>query len=205
MKMKAKLLLISSFAVVAATGCKENGTKEIAKTEVAVKKINQPPPDKTSVSSKENVLTIEGDRVIIPNFKIEVNLSDKAVELLQKNKESIIASLFFYGDAADENSLPADIKKELGPNGLKLLVYDMEKIEVTQSNELEITNLSFPKKLYDALSSKDIYVNINVFSGRRAFKDNILNMEFYDAKFNEIISHSGFINLNGRLLTEDKN
>lgn len=203
--MKSKLLLISSFAVVAATGCKENATKETTKTEVAVKKSNQQQPVKTSASLKEVALKIEGDRVIIPNFKIEVNLSDKAVELLQKNKESIIASLFFYGDIADENSLPADIKKELGPNGLKLLVYDMENINVTQSNELEITNLSFPKKLYDALSSKDIYVNINVFSGRRVFKDNILDMEFYDSKFNEIISHSGFINLNGRLMTENKN
>ncbi|MDR6485689.1 hypothetical protein J2799_000174 [Chryseobacterium vietnamense] len=203
--MKAKLLLISSFAVVAATGCKENGTKEIVKTEIAVEKNNQQLLDKTSTSSKESALKIEGDRVIIPNFKIEVNLSDKAVELLQKNKESIIASLFFYGDVADENSLPADIKKELGPNGLKLLVYDKEKVNVTQSNELEITHLSFPKKLYDALSDKDIYVNINVFSGRRVFKDNVLDMEFYDSKFNEIISHSGFINLNGRLLAENKN
>jgi len=203
--MKAKLLLISSFAVVATTGCKENGTKEITKTEIAVEKNNQQLPDKTTGSSKEGALKIEGDRVIIPNFKIEVNLSDKAVELLQKNKESIIASLFFYGDVADENSLPADIKKELGPNGLKLLVYDMEKINVIQSNELEITHLSFPKKLYDALSDKDIYVNINVFSGRRVFKDNVLDMEFYDSKFNEIISHSGFINLNGRLLAENKN
>ncbi|MCQ9634249.1 hypothetical protein MP478_01685 [Chryseobacterium sp. WG14] len=201
--MKLKLILISLFTVVIAAGCTEKTTKEIAKTKATEKKDNQQ-PDKTALSSKEGSLTIEGDRVIIPNFKIEVNLSDKAVELLQKNKESIIASLFFYGDVRDENSLPEDIKKELGPNGLKLMVFDMEKIDVTQSNELEITNLSFPKKLYDALASKDIYVNINVFSGRRTFKDNILDMEFYDSKLNEIISHSSFINLNGRLMTEDK-
>lgn len=201
--MKLKLILISLFTVVIAAGCTEKTTKEITKTKATEKKDNQQ-PDKTALSSKEGSLTIEGDRVIIPNFKIEVNLSDKAVELLQKNKESIIASLFFYGDVRDENSLPEDIKKELGPNGLKLMVFDMEKIDVTQSNELEITNLSFPKKLYDALASKDIYVNINVFSGRRTFKDNILDMEFYDSKLNEIISHSSFINLNGRLMTEDK-
>ncbi|CAH0191085.1 hypothetical protein [Chryseobacterium sp. Bi04] len=202
--MKLKVILISLFTVVIAAGCTEKTTKEITKTKATDKKDNQQ-PDKTALPSKEGGLTIEGDRVIIPNFKIEVNLSDKAVELLQKNKESIIASLFFYGDVRDENSLPEDIKKELGPNGLKLMVFDMEKIDVTQSNELEITNLSFPKKLYDALASKDIYVNINVFSGRRTFKDNILDMEFYDSKLNEIISHSSFINLNGRLLTEDKN
>jgi len=204
--MKSKFLLISLFAIIIATGCKEKVTKEIPKAQATDKQGHQQEPNKTATSSsKEDSLKIVGDHVIIPNFKIEVNLSDKAVKSLQKNKESIIASLFFYGDASDENSLPEDIKKELGPNGLKLLVYDMEKIDINQSNEFEITNLSFPKKLYDALSSKEIYVNINVFSGRRTFKDNILDMEFYDSKLNEIISHSSFINLNGRLLTEDKN
>lgn len=202
--MKLKFLLLSLFAVAIAAGCKEKVTKKITEAEAIDKKNTKQQIDKTSFSSKEGDLRIEGDRVIIPNFKIEVNLSDKAVKSLQKNKESIIASLFFYGDV-DENTLPENIKKELGPNGLKLIAYDMEKVNITQSNEFEITNLSFPKKLYDALSSKDISVNINIFSGRRAFKDNILDMEFYDSKLNEIISHSGFINLNGRLLTEVKN
>lgn len=193
---------MSLFTLVMVVSCKEKGAPKVAKEGITGTKNNKPQPAKDISSSKETDLKIEGDRVIIPDFKLEVNLSDEAVKSLQKNKESIIASLFFYGDIADENSLPEDVKKQLGPNGLKLLATEIEKIDITQSNEFQITNLSFPKKLYDALSNKEIYVNINVFSGRRAFKDNILDMEFYDSKLNDIMSHSHFINLNGRLLKE---
>lgn len=193
---------MSLFTLVMVISCKEKGAPKIAKEEITGTKNNKPQPARDIPASKETDLKIEGDRVIVPEFKLEVNLSDEAVKSLQKNKESIIASLFFYGDIADENSLPEDVKKQLGPNGLKLLATEIEKIDITRSNEFQITNLSFPKKLYDALSNKEIYVNINVFSGRRAFKDNILDMEFYDSKLNDIISHSRFINLNGRLLKE---
>ncbi len=49
-----------------------------------------------------------------------------------------------------------------------------------------------------------ILLNINVFSGRRAFKDNILDMEFFDSELNEITSKGNVINLNGRLISESE-
>ncbi|WP_278551243.1 hypothetical protein [Elizabethkingia bruuniana] len=151
-----------------------------------------------------NKIQIKGDYVIIPDFKVEVNLSDLAVNQLQRNKESIIISLFFYGDVANEATLSEDLKKEIGPNGLKLGVFDIEKRKLAKSNEFDIHNIIIPKKLYNALYNKNIRLNINVFSGRRVFKDNILDMESFDSNLSDITSHTNFINLNGRLINEEK-
>ena len=72
-----------------------------------------------------------------------------------------------------------------------------------QSNEFKINHFTFPKKLYDVLANKTS-LNINVFSGRRALKDNVLDMESFDSKFSEITTHGNFINLNGGLLSDQK-
>ncbi|AZA54003.1 hypothetical protein EG348_13840 [Chryseobacterium sp. G0201] len=187
------------------SSCKEK-IKELTK-EQDQKSISQPEKEilVTERPLEKTQLEIQGDKIIVPDFRLEVNLSDKAVKKLKESKESVIASLYLYGDVADENLIPKKFKKLLGPTGIKLTSLDIEKKEINQSNEFQVTNISFPKELYDLLASKDVLINISVYSGRRTFKDNILYMEAYDSKLSDIIAHSSFINLNGRLLTEGFN
>lgn len=201
--MKFKLLILTLFTFVLITSCKEN-TKKMPKDEEYHTQNHHPEKEQsvTKLPLEKTQLEIRGEQIIVPDFKLEVNLSDEAVKKLKNSKESVIASFYLYGDVADENALPEKFKKVLGPTGLKLTSLDIEKREINQSNEFHVTNLSFPKELYDLLASKDILININVFSGRRIFKDNILYMEAYDSTLSEIIAHSNFINLNGRLLEE---
>ncbi|WP_123983596.1 hypothetical protein [Chryseobacterium sp. G0201] len=203
MKLKLSILTLLTFLLM--SSCKEK-IKELTK-EQDQKSISQPEKEilVTERPLEKTQLEIQGDKIIVPDFRLEVNLSDKAVKKLKESKESVIASLYLYGDVADENLIPKKFKKLLGPTGIKLTSLDIEKKEINQSNEFQVTNISFPKELYDLLASKDVLINISVYSGRRTFKDNILYMEAYDSKLSDIIAHSSFINLNGRLLTEGFN
>lgn len=203
MKLKLSILTLLTFLLM--SSCKEK-TKELTK-EQDQKSISQPEKEilVTERPLEKTQLEIQGDKIIVPDFRLEVNLSDNAVKKLKESKESVIASFYLYGDVADENLIPKKFKKLLGPTGIKLTSLDIEKKEINQSNEFQVTNISFPKELYDLLVSKDVLINISVYSGRRTFKDNILYMEAYDSKLSDIIAHSSFINLNGRLLTEGLN
>ncbi len=158
----------------------------------------------SSNTTTEGDFKTVGDSVEIPKFRLEVNLSDDAVKKLNDHKESFIVSYYFYGTPKESTLLSPEVKKHLDLYGLKLLGKDQEIKTVKQSNEIDFSGLKIPKNLYDALQDKNISLNINIFSGRRVFKDNILDMEAYDGPFNDIVKHSGFINLNGRLLPKIK-
>ncbi len=198
-------LVLSAFTIITfllTSSCKEKA-KEVTHDQDQ-NLLSQPKKEKqvTDLPVKKTQLEIRGEQIILPDFRLEVNLSDKAVKKLKDSKESVIASLYLYGEVADENSIPTKFKKLMGPTGIKLTSIDIEKKDIKQSNEFDVKDLSFPKELYDLLGSKDVLINISVYSGRRTFKDNILYMEAYDAKLSDILDHSGFINLNGRLLSE---
>lgn len=146
---------------------------------------------------------IIGDSVEIPKYQLEINLSDDALKKLNDKKESIIVSYYFYGNPKDGKQNP-EIEKNMDLYGLKLLEKSQEVRSIKKSTQVTFSGLKFSKNLYDALSNKDISLNINVYSGRRSFDDNILDMEAYDGPFNDILKHSGFINLNGKLLPQVK-
>lgn len=201
--MKINLSIFSFLAFLLLLNCKENKKKVIQDDDRS--QSGNPAKEQTdkNLPLEKTQLQIVGEKVIVPDFTLEVNLSDEAVKKLQNSKESVIASFYLYGDVTDEDLLPEEFKKVLGPTGVKLTSMELEEQNIGQTNKFEVTGMSFPKKLYDLLADKDILIGINVYSGRRAFKDNILYMEAYDSKLSDIITHSSYINLNGRLLTED--
>ncbi len=147
-------------------------------------------------------LKIDAKHIIIPNLKIKVSLSNDAVQKLQENKETIIATLLLYGRARDEDILPVEIKKNIDANQLKLGFFEKEEKTISQSIVFEFNNLIISKELHSVLTDKNIYVNVDVFNGRRVFKDNILNMEAFDAKLSKVASEGNIIRLNGHLIPE---
>ncbi|MCT3917989.1 hypothetical protein HZQ04_18180 [Elizabethkingia anophelis] len=188
MKCNFLLLLITVFSF---TQCKKKATEQDLKNKIIQNYKNQ-----------KNQIQIKGDSVMIPNINLTILLSKDAVQKLQENKESVIASLLLYGSVDDEDTLPEEIRKELGPDGLKLGVFDMEEKNVTDLINFNFEKITVSKKLYEALSDKDISVNINVFSGRKHFEDNILNMESFDEKLSYINSKADKVKLNGHLIPE---
>ncbi|HFK5593105.1 hypothetical protein [Elizabethkingia anophelis] len=190
MKCNFLLLLITVFSF---TQCEEKATGQDLKNQIIQNYKNQ-----------KSQIQIKGDSVIIPNINLTILLSKDAVQKLQENKESVIASLLLYGSVDDEDTLPEEIREEVGPDGLKLGVFDMEEKSVTDLINFNFEKITVSKKLYEALSDKDISVNINVFSGRKHFEDNILNMESFDEKLSYINSKADKVKLNGHLIPETK-
>src|SRR5690606_17646213 len=109
-------------------------------------------------------------------------------KILKDKKESIVADYYFYGNVAKDAKLPEDIQKSMDLYGLKLAAGKLEDSIIQQPEVIiDFKNISFTKKLYDALSNKDVHLNINFYSGRKSFENNILDIDAFDSSFNDVI------------------
>ncbi|WP_454060324.1 hypothetical protein [Elizabethkingia ursingii] len=189
---KNYLLLISSLLFF--TECKEKTKGHYSEHDIV---------RNTNSNILRNMLEIKGENVLLPNIKLDVYLSNDAVQELLENKESVIASLYLYGQIDDEDMLPEEVRKHMVPEGLKLGNYEIEIDKISNHIRFNFNSITIPRKLFEVLMDEDFSYNINVFSGRRAFKDNILNMEAFDEKLSKIISQKRTIKLFGNLIPND--
>jgi hypothetical protein len=119
----------------------------------------------------------------IPNpsqFSVNVQLSEGAKKRLIDNKETIIVAGYFTGRPKQGTEVRyLDIKS--GDVVLGDVEQEIHSGEVAIFNEINL-NL-------DALTridSQGPHILINVFSGRRSSKDNLLDCEYYDGSFESI-------------------
>lgn len=147
---------------------------------------------KATSSKDSNYLQIVGDSIEIRPFEIEVSLSPKAEEKLKEDKETVIVAAFFSGKPKDT------ITREYKDDG-EIFVAS-QKIELTDLRKARFEGIKFSKGLYDSLSSKDIRLLINVFSGRRSTNVNLLDCGIISLKISKLESTSDTIK--GRLIEE---
>ncbi|HFK5545992.1 TPA: hypothetical protein ACG0AR_002872 [Elizabethkingia anophelis] len=191
--MKCYSLLI--IAITLLTQCKEKAIEKDIRYNISEEK---------NISNSKNILQVKGNEILVPSLKLVVYLSKDAIQKLQENKESVVASLLLYGDIEDEDTLPEEIRNEVGPDGLRLGTFQIEEQNISEAISFNFNNLIIPKKFYERLANKNIYLNINVFSGRKSFKDNILNVESFDSNISRIFSHGNKIILSGHLIPETR-
>lgn len=123
----------------------------------------------TLVPNKDNDVLFIGDSVEIPSFEIEVILSNKAEEKIKTNKETIIVAAYFSG-------IPKDTTlKEYVKNG-EYAIGSHEK-ELSSERVVKFEGIKFSRSLYDTLSPGSLVVLINVYSGRKSAKDNLLDCD----------------------------
>lgn len=147
---------------------------------------------KAASSKDSNYLQIVGDSIEIRPFEIDVSLSPKAEEKLKEDKETVIVAAFFTGEPKDTTT------REYRDNGE--IFVTSRKIELTESRKAKFEGIKFSKGLYDSLSSKDINLLINVFSGRRSTNVNLLDCGIISLKMSRLESSSDTIK--GRLIEE---
>jgi hypothetical protein len=133
--------------------------------------------DTTSISNTAYYKFV-GDSVIIPSFEIEVSLSTKAKQKLKKDKETIIVIAYFSGQPKDTTS------EEYLKSGEMSLTSAQREIKDSAIAKFE--GIKFSKALYDLLADKDIQLLINVVSGRKSTKDNLLNCDILEDKMSNI-------------------
>ena len=147
---------------------------------------------KAGHSKDSNYLQIVGDSVEIRPFEIEVSLSPKAEKKLKEEKETIIVAAFFTGEPKDTTT------REYKDNGE--IFVTSRKIELAELRKAKFEGIKFSKGLYDSLSSKDISLLINVFSGRRSTDNNLLSCGIIEQQMSKLKGTS--YTIKGRLIEE---
>lgn len=150
--------------------------------------------DKATVRSAGPVeyLISEGDSLRIPGFTIQLQLSRQATAALAGNHETVIVHAWFNGQPKDTSTA------EYHESGEMFLCE--KKTELDTARTVVIDGLKISKKQFDALSDKDISVLVNVYSGRRAGPDNILNCDIIAEKMSRLKGQT--VMLEGKLIAE---
>ena len=131
-------------------------------------------------------LQLDGDSILIPDFEIEVSLSPKA------ENETVIVSAMFSGTPKDT------LSNEYQFMGISVKNYD---IELTTQRIARFDKVRFHSSILNKLSDADIFLLINVFSGRRSSENNILDVEILEDKMS-VVKGKKYI-LKGKLIGED--
>lgn len=159
-------VLFSALLMVAS--CGERKANESAE-EFAEEEPEDLPDEEEDETPLLDTFTVKGDSVTIPEFEIEVDLTDEAELLLEKAGETIIIQAYITG-------LPKD--------GAKIEVTEMGEVYLADPNiELKdwrvarFQNVNISKKSFESLASEDFQVLINIFSGRRSTDVNILDCD----------------------------
>lgn len=195
-----KLILTAALALTL-TSCDD---QHKAHAKPALNALN-PIPDSSKEISKSKI-TIEGNQELLPEFKAIIHLDSELFKVLRSKKESVIADYYFYGNIEPDTELPQEVQQEMDLYGLRL---GKGKLEITDITEPTITfdfkNMKIPVKLYNYLSDKVIRLNINFYSGRKAFEDNILDVDAFDSALSDILNENGKVTYTAKLLKQKTN
>lgn len=121
---------------------------------------------------------LTGPKIRVPAFTIRISLSEEAAKRLQDTGETIKGLLDFDGDGIpkdDEYTAP-----------MRPIVLGCYQFEVQKPGEVLISNAYISAEQSKRLTNPDYYVAINIFSGRRAFKDNVLNNGFAEMHISHV-------------------
>jgi hypothetical protein len=142
--------------------------------------------------SANNYFKFIGDSVVLPTFEIDLQLSPKAEQKLKSAKETVIVKAYFSGVPKDTTS---KAYKKWGEIGML-----EPEIELSDLRTAKFDGVKFSKKLYDSIANKNLRLLINIYSGRRSSKDNLLNCDILEDSLSNI-KDKKFV-LKGKLIGE---
>jgi hypothetical protein len=126
--------------------------------------------EKTSLDPDAEFCGITGPKLRVPTFTIRIALSDPATKKLRDAGESIKGLITFDGDGIPREG------EHTAP--MRPVVLGCYQFEISEAGDVSIANAYISAEASKRLTDPDYYVTINVFSGRRAFKDNVLKDGF---------------------------
>ena len=107
--------------------------------------------------------------VTVPSFEIKVDLDKKAEKELRARKETIMVSVEFSGTPRKDAWV--SVNKASG------LILGFFQKELDSEGVVKFENLQIPESRYQALEKKDYNVSVDVGSGWKSSKFNLLNCE----------------------------
>lgn len=133
-----------------------------------------------------------GDSVILPAFEITVQLSQTAEQKLRNANETIIVSAMLSG-------IPKDTTLKEYREWGEFPLGNVD-IEIPAPGTARFDNAKILKSDFEKLSSKDIQVLINVFSGRKSTGDNLLDCDILQEPISKVRQQENV--LKGKLIYE---
>ena len=134
-----------------------------------------PLPADTGSDASSGIYKVRGNDLIIPTFEIEVNNSAAAGKTLARKQETVIVSAMFWAFPKDPN------EKAKGEDGFISVLN--KSIELSGDNRIaRFEGLKFNKNLLEKMEDRDISLLINIFSGRKSSRDNLLDCGILEMK-----------------------
>jgi hypothetical protein len=185
--MKKPLFIILLLSLLISS-CKEKKNNETEKSVEINNGINSSQKDESDVLIDS--IKIVNDSIIIPEFVIKLELSEKAEKKLRKDKESIIVQAYFSG-------IPKDTLNEDYEKWGKIHIGE-HNIELWNSKIASFKNIKLSKQTFDELTDPNFEVLINVFSGRHSSTSNLLDFDIIQESIDSIKGKTNLIK--GKLL-----
>ncbi len=118
--------------------------------------------------------------ILVPEFKIRVSLSEAAVQKLRDAGETIRGVVYFYGDGTPLPNVKTAPHRDV--------ILGSYEFELREPGELRVSDAVISQEAYGRLSDTNYHFFINVYSGRRAFQDNVLNGGYADGRLGDLDS-----------------
>ena len=127
--------------------------------------------------SQQPMTQSDRERPGLPGFTVEVALSEKARQKLIESKETIAATCYFT--ASPKKGVPPGRYRRFlsrpGPLGLGYV-----DVEAKPGESLKFGKIKLDQSAMPLIDEQGPQLLINVASGRRAYKDNILACDIYE-------------------------
>ncbi|MBU1820479.1 MAG: hypothetical protein KKG00_03055, partial [Bacteroidetes bacterium] len=127
-------------------------------------------------------------------FEIRLDLTVRADTKIIADEETLMVSVTLTG-------APKDTTQAYRTNGGEIGLVSRE-VELQDTRIARFDNLKFPRSAYDSLAEKDIRLLVNVYSGRKTNKDNILDCDLLSENMSTLQDHQ--LTIQCRLIEEDE-
>ena len=116
----------------------------------------------------------------VPEFTIRVSLSETAAQKLSDAGETICGAVYFDGDGTPLPNVKTDPHRDV--------ILGSYEFELREPGRLHISDAAISQEAYGRLSDTNYHFFINVYSCRRAFRNNVLNGSSVDGRLRELES-----------------
>lgn len=128
-------------------------------------------------------------------FVVNLSLSPKAKRALVERNETIIVAGYFYG--FPKKGTPRKFVDDMGEVWVGKTIQD----EVKPGVDATFGDIKLDSRALDRLDEKGAQLLINVFSGRRSSKNNVLSCDTYEGPREKV--QGGSLPISCKLITEE--
>jgi hypothetical protein len=139
-------------------------------------------PDRDTASRNALLMNLkESDtneiKMAVPAFQIQIRFTENAAKKLADAGEWIKGVVIFDGDGLKKNNENTAPERDV-PLG----TYWFER---NGAGIVSVTNTAISEEAFRRLTNSDYYFTVNVVSGRRVFKDNILDGGYAEGRISD--------------------